>query len=40
MCIRDGDVKLVPLPMRYAFPPEIDLMAQSAGLKLEARWGG
>jgi SAM-dependent methyltransferase len=26
--------------LRYAFPPEIDLMAQLAGLTLEARYGG
>ena len=35
----DG-VKLVPLQMRYAFPPEIDLMAQLAGFNLASRWGG
>lgn len=33
-------LKLVPLPMRYACPPEIDLMARLAGLVLESRWGG
>lgn len=32
--------KLVPLPMRYAYPPEIDLMARLAGLVPENRWGG
>jgi len=31
--------KLTPLPMRYAWPAEIDLMARLAGLELEARWG-
>ncbi|MEM9937316.1 MAG: class I SAM-dependent methyltransferase [Pseudomonadota bacterium] len=31
---------LAPLIMRYAWPQEIDLMAQLAGLHLEARWGG
>lgn len=35
----DG-MRLVPLPMRYAYPPEIDLMAQLAGLRLRDRWGG
>lgn len=35
----DG-IKLVPLVMRYAYPPEIDLMAQLTGFELEARWGG
>ncbi len=33
-------MKLVPLPMRYAWPAEIDLMAELAGLKLANRWGG
>ncbi|SMY06502.1 class I SAM-dependent DNA methyltransferase [Flavimaricola marinus] len=36
---KDG-TRLVPLPMRYAFPAEIDLMAQLAGLRLRDRWGG
>lgn len=33
-------VRLVPLVMRYAWPAEIDLMAQLAGLNLKHRWGG
>lgn len=36
---RDG-VRLTPLPMRYAWPAEIDLMARLAGLELRERWGG
>ena len=32
--------KLTPLPMRYAWPQETDLVAQLAGLELETRWGG
>ena len=32
-------IKLVPLPMRYAWPSEIDLMAKLAGLQLKSRWG-
>lgn len=32
--------KVVPLPTRYAWPQEIDLMARCAGLELETRWGG
>lgn len=32
--------QLVPLPMRYAWPSEIDLMARLAGLTLQDRWGG
>jgi SAM-dependent methyltransferase len=38
--ITEAGLKLLPLPMRYAWPAEIDLMAQLAGLELEARWGG
>ncbi len=30
--------RLIPLPMRYAWPSEIDLMAELAGFKLECRW--
>lgn len=33
-------MRLTPLPMRYAWPAEIDLMAKLAGLELESRWGG
>ncbi|WP_106746768.1 hypothetical protein [Yoonia maritima] len=33
-------MKLVPLPMRYAYPPELDLMARLLGLQLKHRWGG
>ena len=35
-----GSTNLFPLQMRYAWPQEIDLMAQLAGLELEHRWGG
>lgn len=35
---KDG-MKLVPLPMRYAYPPELDLMAQLAGMRLRDRFG-
>lgn len=35
-----GGMRLTPLPMRYAWPSEIDLMANLAGLELEHRWGG
>lgn len=30
---------LSPLVMRYAYPPELDLMARCAGLHLAQRWG-
>jgi SAM-dependent methyltransferase len=36
---REG-TRLTPLPMRYAWPNEIDLMARLAGLELRDRWGG
>jgi hypothetical protein len=32
--------RLSPVSLRYAWPPEIDLMAAVAGLRLEDRWGG
>lgn len=35
-----GGTTLTPLPMRYAWPAELDLMARLAGLELEHRWGG
>ena len=36
----DGEkVSLSPLVMRYIWPPEMDLMAQMAGLTLQNRWG-
>ena len=38
--ITNTGVHLVPLPMRYAWPAEIDLMANLAGLRLDCRWGG
>jgi SAM-dependent methyltransferase len=36
---RDGIV-LLPVHLRYAWPSELDLMAQLAGLQLDARLGG
>lgn len=36
--IRDGDVRLYPVRMRYAWPSELDLMAQLAGLRRRDRW--
>ena len=34
------DVKLYPVEVRYAWPSELDLMAQLAGLRLKHRWSG
>lgn len=38
--LRDGDVRLYPVRMRYAWPSELDLMAELAGLRLRDRWAG
>ena len=38
--ITDDGMRLVPLPLRYAWPAEIDLMAKLAGLEPKQRWGG
>lgn len=38
--IEPGGVRLRPLVMRYARPPELDLMAELGGLRLRHRWGG
>jgi SAM-dependent methyltransferase len=32
--------RLFPVRTRYAWPPELDLMARIAGLQLEGRWDG
>ena len=36
----DGSVRLYPVQIRYAWPSELDLMAQLAGLRLRERWAG
>jgi SAM-dependent methyltransferase len=36
---RDG-IRLNPVVQRYAWPPELDLMARIAGLRLKERWDG
>jgi hypothetical protein len=38
--LTDGNVRLYPVVLRYAWPSEIDLMARVAGLRLTQRWGG
>lgn len=35
----DG-LRLLPVRIRYAWPSELDLMGEMAGLKLRDRWGG
>jgi hypothetical protein len=36
----DGPAQVFSVPFRYAWPAELDLMAQIAGLGLENRWAG
>ena len=36
--LTDGNVRLYPVQIRYAWPSELDLMAQLAGLRLRERW--
>jgi SAM-dependent methyltransferase len=38
--IVDGRVKRSSIPFRYAWPSELDLMAELAGMSLRERWGG
>jgi SAM-dependent methyltransferase len=38
--IEEHRVRMYPVQIRYAYPPELDLMARLAGLRLRARWGG
>jgi SAM-dependent methyltransferase len=38
--IVDGRVERVSIPFRYAWPSELDLMAELAGLTLRDRWSG
>lgn len=36
--LSDGSIDMRPIRIRYAWPSELDLMAQLAGLRLQARW--
>ena len=38
--VRGGELTQYPVLLRYAFPRELDLMAQLAGLRLRDRFGG
>ncbi len=38
--IKDGRVEGSSIPFRYAWPSELDLMAQLAGMRLRERWSG
>ena len=33
-------IRVSPISLRLAYPPEFDLMARIAGLRLRSRWGG
>ena len=37
---KGGDVDRYSVPCRYVWPAELDLMAELAGMRLKARWGG
>ena len=37
--IAEDGIKLIPIKARYAWPSELDMMAQLAGMKLQERWG-
>ena len=36
----DGELEVVSMPFRYAWPAELDLMARLAGMRLRERWSG
>lgn len=36
--LRADGTEILPVPIRYAWPAELDLMARLAGLRLRARW--
>ncbi len=36
--ITDGQVRVYPIEIRYAWPSELDLMARLAGMELKNRW--
>jgi hypothetical protein len=38
--LSEGGTRLFPVQIRYAWPAELDLMAQLAGLRLRHRWAG
>jgi SAM-dependent methyltransferase len=40
MVIRDGNIRIYPVRIRYAYVSELDLMARLVGLRLRERWGG
>jgi cyclopropane fatty-acyl-phospholipid synthase-like methyltransferase len=39
LTLGEDGIGVMPVALRYAWPSELDLMAQLAGLALESRWG-
>jgi hypothetical protein len=37
--LEETGFRMFPVELRYAWPPELDLMAELAGLRLRERWG-
>ena len=40
IALREDGIGFRPIQIRYAWPSELDLMAQLAGMRLRERWGG
>lgn len=40
VCLSQEGIRLFPVELRYAWPNELDLMAESADLTLKERWAG
>ena len=38
--ITESGTRMYPISLRYAWPSELDLMAQLAGMRLRERWSG
>ena len=38
--VTDAGTRIYPVRLRYAWPTELDLMGQLAGMRLRERWGG
>jgi SAM-dependent methyltransferase len=40
MLLSEGQIRIYPIQIRYAWPSELDLMARLAGMRLRERFGG
>ena len=38
--LSESGIRFYPVMFRYAWPSELDLMAQLSGMRLRERWGG